>query len=346
MNFFYKKNLQGDIIGIIDSNGEELVKYVYDAWGNHNAYNAKTNDPLDISSYESYINTSNIQQFIAIKNPFRYRGYYYDFETGLYYLNSRYYDPEIGRFVNADSIDTLEINRIAINGFNLYAYCLNNPVNEIDENGYFLLWLFITAIVIGAAVGGTVNGVKAYKEGARGWGLFGAIAGGAIMGGAMGAIMTLGGLAGLASIGTITLGISTSAAIGISVGIGIGAGLISYSLENGLRDDRQFTWQGFLTAGFTGGLKALSTFAISYYGGRFGAFDKIFLKQVLGKELVKDVYSYGLAKALLSAIIPSTGRTILTTVSFYIGEFLTKLLFVNGLATGARWLIDKIFNKE
>src|SRR5699024_8894619 len=74
-------------------------------------------------------------------------------ETGLYYLNSRYYDPQIGRFINADNISTLDVTQIALNGLNLYAYCLNNPVNETDDDGYFLLWLFITAIFVGSVIG-------------------------------------------------------------------------------------------------------------------------------------------------------------------------------------------------
>ena len=291
-----------------------------------------------------YNDISDINRFVAFKNPFRYRGYYYDFETGLYYLNSRYYDPEIGRFINADDINALDVTKIAINGLNLYAYCLNNPVNEVDETGYFLFWLFFAAIAIGALLGGTINGINAYNEGVRGWGLFGAIIGGAIMGGATGAIMTLGGLVGMASIGMISLGISTSAAIGISIGVGVTAGLASYSLEYGLRDDRQFTLTGFLTAGISGGVKGIASFGIAFYGGRFGAFDKIFLKQILGKELVKDVYAYGLAKAMLGSAFSSMGRSLFTSVSYYLGDFLTKLLFVNGVASGMRWIIDKIFN--
>lgn len=94
---------------------------------------------------------------IALLNPFRYRGHYYDSETNLYYLNSCYCDPETGRFINADDIRALNVTQITINGFNLYAYCLNNPVNEVDESGYFLLWLFITAIVVGAVVGTTTS---------------------------------------------------------------------------------------------------------------------------------------------------------------------------------------------
>ena len=111
-DYYYKKNLQGDIIGIIDSSGEQIIEYVYDAWGNHKAFDAKTNDPLDISKIDSYTNIENIVQNIAIKNPFRYRSYYYDFETKLYYLNSRYYDPLTGRFINVDDINYLDKDEI------------------------------------------------------------------------------------------------------------------------------------------------------------------------------------------------------------------------------------------
>jgi len=76
-----------------------------------------------------------------LKNPFRYRSYYYDFETNLYYLNSRYYDPETGRFVNADDIGVLTQAKDILNGLNLYSYCNNNPVNFTDENGKILLEL-------------------------------------------------------------------------------------------------------------------------------------------------------------------------------------------------------------
>ncbi len=88
---------------------------------------------FDISDNLSYTNNGSNNKFIAELNPFRYRGYYYDIETGLYYLNSRYYDPEIGRFINADDISYLDPE--SINGLNLYAYCVNNPTNLSDETG-------------------------------------------------------------------------------------------------------------------------------------------------------------------------------------------------------------------
>ena len=103
--YFYRKNLQGDIIGIYDSCWNLLGLYEYDAWGNL---------------------LSQVGSEILNINPFRYRGYYYDAETGLYYLNSRYYDPEIGRFISPDSMDNLEPTYN--NGLNLYAYSYNKPV--------------------------------------------------------------------------------------------------------------------------------------------------------------------------------------------------------------------------
>lgn len=135
-NYFYRKNAQGDITGIYDNNYNLLCEYVYDAWGNHKIIVDETNANA---------------VFIANLNPFRYRGYYFDTETGLYYLNSRYYDPELGRFVNADDISYLDIK--TLNGLNLYAYCGNNPVNKIDRTGHWWFFDDIIAAAVGFIVG-------------------------------------------------------------------------------------------------------------------------------------------------------------------------------------------------
>ena len=103
----YLYNLQGDVIGLIDSANTEVVRYTYDAWGK----------PLSV--------TGSLANTIGYYNPFRYRGYVYDVETGLYYLRSRYYNPSWGRFVNAD---------ILITG-NLFYYCKNAPIGRADTNG-------------------------------------------------------------------------------------------------------------------------------------------------------------------------------------------------------------------
>ena len=116
--FYYITNIQGDVIALVDESGNLLVEYTYDAWGNI----------LDTVYYGD-------AQYYASYNPFRYRGYIYDIETGLYYLNSRYYDPEIGRFINADAFVATGQGII---GNNIFAYCGNNPVNRIDIRGY--LW--------------------------------------------------------------------------------------------------------------------------------------------------------------------------------------------------------------
>ena len=125
--------------------------------------------------------------FIGNVNPFRYRGYYFDVETGLYYLQSRYYDPEVGRFISQDLVDYVQ--KTDFGGLNLYAYCGNNPVMYVDPSGKFLLSIAIIVglAVIGAIVGGVKNGIAASKNGSSGWDLFGKILLGALVGGLVGA---------------------------------------------------------------------------------------------------------------------------------------------------------------
>lgn len=118
--YLFTKNLQGDIIGICDENGQKVVTYKYDAWGK-------------LYSYSYYSDSKHIAEL----NPFRYRGYFYDTETGFYYLNSRYYDPQIKRFVNSDATGTLNETPMSLTDKNLYAYCDNNPVMRVDNGGQF-----------------------------------------------------------------------------------------------------------------------------------------------------------------------------------------------------------------
>lgn len=123
IQYFYITNLNGDVTGITDIEGNLIAQYVYDEWGSI----------LDIITAED--NNAH-QQFIAEINPLRFRGYYYDSETGLYYLQTRYYDPDICRFISADNFDYVESeSRI---GINAYAYCINNPIMYIDPNGNYI----------------------------------------------------------------------------------------------------------------------------------------------------------------------------------------------------------------
>ncbi|MBQ7171523.1 MAG: RHS repeat-associated core domain-containing protein [Clostridia bacterium] len=115
-NYYFLRNLQGDVLELMEMNGETVAFYEYDPWG-------KVLSVKDASG-----NAITSATHIANVNPIRYRGYYYDTESGFYYLRSRYYDPEVCRFISAD--DWLEVGL-----YNLFVYCGNNPTNCIDPLG-------------------------------------------------------------------------------------------------------------------------------------------------------------------------------------------------------------------
>ena len=128
-DYYYLYNGQGDVVKLIDGNGATQVEYTYDTWG-------------------ACTTTGAMAGTLGLKNPFRYRGYVYDSDTGLYYLESRYYDPETGRFLSSDTL--MSTGQSAL-GYNMFAYCGNNPVVRKDASGNF--W-----IAIGAAIGGLISG--------------------------------------------------------------------------------------------------------------------------------------------------------------------------------------------
>ena len=222
--YYYKKNIFGDILSIFDNNGQEIVKYVYDAWGKHKTYLDNGNF-VDIETQTSYTQSGSNNKVIAELNPFRYsRGYYYDSETGLYYLNSRYYEPNTCRFINADDISMLEVTQNSINGLNLYAYCLNNPVNDSDTEGKASWWQWLlfgigAALVVAAAVVLTVTSGGAFA------GLAGSIivgaAKGAFIGAAVGSVVGVAGGAVYSAVTGAALGQSILS--GFLMGFGIGA---------------------------------------------------------------------------------------------------------------------------
>ena len=159
--YYYVLNAQGDVIALLNANGTLAASYNYGAWGNYSVHGAdgkKTTDPT----------------FIGHINPLRYRGYYYDRETRLYYLQSRYYDFANCRFINADTFATTDAN-----GFlsaNMFAYCENNPIMRTDETGNdwqslavkmaigtlaIAIGVGVTAATGGAALPALVAGIKA-----------------------------------------------------------------------------------------------------------------------------------------------------------------------------------------
>ena len=133
--YYYVLNAQGDVVRIVNSSRSTVASYTYDPWG-------------------KIISSSGT---LADINPLRYRGYYYDSETGFYYLQSRYYDPEIGRFINADSYASTDATGLL--STNMFAYCENDPVNRSDPSGE----LFGT--ISGLIVGGLTGALSAYING-------------------------------------------------------------------------------------------------------------------------------------------------------------------------------------
>ena len=127
--YWYVKNLQGDVVAIRDESGTDVVQYSYNAWG-------KVIVVSDTTTFS-----------LSTLNPFLYRSYLYDSETGLYYLQSRYYDPEIGRFINADEPTFIPTGKNLV--INAFAYCSNDPVNMVDYWGTDAIWLQATESVAG-----------------------------------------------------------------------------------------------------------------------------------------------------------------------------------------------------
>ena len=162
--YLCRKDMLGNILALLDSSGNIVVQYKYDAWGNHTVTDANGNAITDADH-------------IGNLNPFRYRGYYFDSETGFYFLQSRYYDPEVGRFLNMDSIEYADPE--SVNGINLYAYCGNNPVMGYDPDGnnFFNILASIAIIAAVAFVAITTVGTAV-----------GVIAAGAAIGGTVGAV--------------------------------------------------------------------------------------------------------------------------------------------------------------
>ena len=198
--YFYRKDILGNVIAILDANGNVVVKYVYDAWGNHIVKNAS-----------GTVITN--EAFIGNINPIRYRSYYYDTETKLYYLNARYYDPDVCRFISPDDLSYLDPETIG--GTNLYAYCGNNPVMYADPSGNFGIFSFLIGLgataffswlggqifgqqvvsgisSIGSGISTTLTGVSLLAFGPVGW--------------------VLGGVVGLIGLGTTLLGVNETVA--------------------------------------------------------------------------------------------------------------------------------------
>ena len=259
-DYWFYRNAQNDVIGIVDSSGSVVAKYTYDDWGK--VLTVTDGQGNDISANATHI--ANI-------NPIRYRGYYYDAETGLYYINSRYYDADVCRFVSADTHELITASLNALTDKNLFAYCDNNPIIRVDTGGEF--W----NVIIGAAVG-AVAGVAGQllsdilamplngKFEFSGWQSYiGAAAGGAVGG----AILA----------GTGNAGLANAASGFVTTGV-------SMTLEK-ISGKSDATWTEI-------GINAVVDGAISY---GLGELPEIKLNTVTkGRNSMKAVYKSGLTK--------------------------------------------------
>lgn len=280
--YFYVRDLLGVIRNIIDINGNIVVTYKYDAWGNHKVYD---------SSNAENTNTS----FIGNINPFRYKGYYYDLETGWYYLQSRYYCSMLSRFINMDNTNYLELG--SVTGGNLFAYCNNEPVMHVDFNGNKPKWWqwVASTVVVAAGVLLVATGV-------------GGVAGGMLISAGVSSIV--GGYINEANGGSFDSGYFIGAATGALAGLTAGWGgtlMVSASKATGLAVIGYIS--SALGVSFVGGF--LASFGNVYFNSNSNGtefdFDQALEAGLLGGTF--NIFSAYLAGT--SQIISSTGKTIL-----------------------------------
>ena len=305
---------------LIDNNGNTVVEYYYDAWGNHKVVDANGNE----------ITSSN---HLGNLNPFRYRGYYYDTETGLYFLQTRYYDPETGRFLNRDSVSYADPE--TINGLNLYAYCLNNPVEYVDPTGHSVL-VFLAATFISFTASFTSSAVTQaiFNGGQVNWGiaaidgLFGAVSGLLTVIPGLGAVATGFINAGLTAInGVITTGMENNWQYSLQDGITIAISSIISGVGSGITRNRFIKNDGYKiltdTHKFVGTVS--KRIVTGYYNNGFDIFSKSFrsaTKQMFGKitslNFGSDFYKDWLSTLLLTMFSSSflRGLDIITNGIF------------------------------
>ena len=259
--YFYLIDIIGNIVGLVDENGNIVVEYDYSSYGKVEV----KKDTVGISK----------------KDHIRYKGYIYDEETKLYYLISRYYDPEIGRFISPDSVEYIEPS--SISGLNLYVYCCNNPINMYDPSGNFAISIgLLLAIggIVGAAIGAGASVAGQYLANGCSWENF--------SWGQLALDTVLGGVSGMLSMSPLGLG----AMVAANAGLGF-VGAVGGHLINGSDFSKGSTW---LDIGLSTGLGAL----VGLIGGA-GALNAGYLngaKQTAGFIRAAGLYDDVLTKAV------------------------------------------------
>ena len=234
--FYYVRDALGNINYIVNQDGELESSYTYEAYGSHTVLNAQGS-------------TSTSSTLIGNINPFRYKEYYYDVETQLYWVSSRYYSPELCRWISPDSIEYLDPE--SINGLNLYAYCGNDPINKYDPTGHWGVWALVAITVASMIIGGTAQFVSNAMAGKTGSELWRGVAGAAVGAGVNALALCLAMPTGGASL-FIAAGASAIAQTGVD------------TLETVIRGEEVDVGQTFIDLG----LNFVTTLAGNYLGGK------------------------------------------------------------------------------
>ena len=264
--YYYVRDCAGDVTGLINARGELIGSYLYDPWGvlletYLNTFEEETSEWTDADRAE-YMRVLNL-------NPIRYKSYYYDSETGFYYLQSRYYDPITTRFISPDTVDVLTVSAASITDRNLYAYCDNNPIVRYDDGGEF--WHIIVGAAVGAVIGGVSRGLANLADGKS---FTDGIAISMVAGAASGALAATG-------VGVVALAAANA-------GISMAEEAANQVWDNGGFDGIEFDVQAIAVQGVVGAV----TSAIG--GGGSGS------KQLnsLGKQSVKRVFNSTKSKSV------------------------------------------------
>ena len=231
--YYYVTNLQGDVIASLDSTGTVVVNYHYDAYG----------VLVEIGGPAAGI--------LGTLNPLTYRGYVYDHETGLYYLQSRYYNPVIKRFISADTTAVLTADLMSIYNKDLYSYCDNNPVVRVDTEGEF--W----NTIIGAVAGAIVGGISAAVSGTD---VLAGVTSGAISGAISGAAIDV-------AIATGGTGLVAFAGVALASGAGGATGSYVNQRMNGVPHN-EVDWGTVAIDGLWGTVGGMLSYGMADVGGK------------------------------------------------------------------------------
>lgn len=320
LKYIFGTNVQGDVTHIYDVYGNLEATYTYDAWGNHTIHNP-----------DGTVNTNST--FIGNINPIRYRGYYFDTETKLYFLQTRYYDAEVGRFINADDVSYLDPYEIG--GLNLYAYCGNNPIMFTDPFGTTKWWEWLLAGVVvaglivgsvftggllgaafvGAAIGAGVSlGSQAIFNGELNWGQFALDIG-------VGAVTGMLGVSGISRVGSMFIG----------AGIGGVSNIASQLIGGTSFGDINWLSVGISTAvgGAAGWFAGAGTQNVKAVGNAAGVQKAAMSIKAVQNRIASGVY-YATERGMKSALTQVTNRMTLA-----VGNEMFRMFTGSMIAFGA-----------